>query len=76
MTTDRQQAYLQAIEEHWRLHGVAPTYRELGLRLGVWAPAVCEMLGILRARGLVQKTQGAARTLRLTEAGQRALEGA
>lgn len=62
--TDRQQAVLDALVQHWAEHGYSPTVRQLADRLGLHSHrTVVRILGILRERGLVE---GSARALKVT----------
>jgi Mn-dependent DtxR family transcriptional regulator len=70
--TPRIRVYLWAIEKLTKAQGLPPTYRELGVSLGVSAQAAAQMCLRLQEGGLVHTRAGAARSLRLTDAGREA----
>jgi Mn-dependent DtxR family transcriptional regulator len=70
--TPRIRVYLWAIERLSSAHGLPPTYRELGVALGVSTQAAAQMCLRLQEAGLVASKAGAARSLRLTDRGREA----
>ena len=65
---------LRAISTYWNLHGYAPSITDLAEALSVSRTAVFRRVETLRARGEVSAGR-TNRTLRLTPAGIKALEG-
>ena len=51
--TARQQAVLDLIAEHRTAWGRAPSYSEIGHRMGIGRQAVAEHVGALRRKGLI-----------------------
>lgn len=72
-TTDRH--VLRAISTYWNRHGYAPSITDLAEDLSTSRTAVFRRVETLRARGEVATNGRANRTLRLTPAGIKALEG-
>lgn len=67
---------LRAISTHWNLHGYAPSARDIRDALGLKSQGtVSYHLRALRKGGLLASEPRAARTLRLTPAGIKHLEG-
>jgi len=72
--TPRQKQVLVAIERWHRVHGYAPTTRELTEEIGLSSPSTLHHhLYLLRLAGAVTWRAGEARTLTITEAGRSAL---
>src|ERR1700686_5116758 len=72
--TPRQREALQAVHRCLQQDGLAPTIDDLGSMLGVSSDqSVLELLSRLEKKGLVRRTAGRARSLRITEEGRRAL---
>lgn len=62
----RERALLASIARHWDQHGYGPTVRELQQDLGLSSLSVAAYwIGRLERRGLVVKTAGAARSIRV-----------
>lgn len=66
---------LRAISTYWNRHGYAPSITDLAESLETSRTAVHRRVETLRARGEVATNGRANRTLRLTPAGIKALEG-
>lgn len=67
--TTRERVYA-AIEQHLLLHGYAPTVRELQVMVGLGSPStVQEHLNNLEADGLISRSAGKQRTIRLVSRG-------
>lgn len=71
--TPRQLEVLQAVAEFQSRHCYSATIAELAQSLGASRPTVHEHLAALREKRLVYQVPGKARSLRLTERGQRLL---
>jgi SOS-response transcriptional repressor LexA len=70
LSTNRREAFVVAIEGHWREYGYAPTVRELAQVVGLASSStVWYWLMRLRYEGLVTWEEGKTRTIRLTQRG-------
>lgn len=63
--TPKQGQYLAFIYYYTKLHRVAPAEADFRDYFGVTAPVVHQMIKTLTARGLIDRTPGAARSIRL-----------
>jgi SOS-response transcriptional repressor LexA len=63
--TDKQGQYLAFIYYYARIHGRAPSEAEMQQYFRVSPPSVHHMVLTLAARGLIARTPGQARTIRL-----------
>lgn len=63
--TAKQGQYLAFIYYYMKIHGVAPSEAEIGAYFRVTPPAVHQMILTLHARGLIDRTPGAPRSIRL-----------
>lgn len=63
--TEKQGQYLAFIYYYTRIHGRAPAEAEMQPYFRVSPPAVHQMVLTLAARGLIERTPGHARSLRL-----------
>lgn len=63
--TDKQGQYLAFIYYYSKIHGRAPAEAEMQQYFRVSPPAVHQMILTLEARGLIERTPGQARSLRL-----------
>ena len=63
--TDKQGQYLAFIYYYGKIHGRAPAEAEMQQYFRVSPPAVHQMILTLEARGLIERTPGQARSLRL-----------
>ena len=63
--TDKQGQYLAFIYYYGKIHGRAPAEAEIEQYFRVSPPAVHQMILTLEARGLIERTPGQARSLRL-----------
>ena len=63
--TDKQGQYLAFIYYYGKIHGRAPAEAEMQQYFRVSPPAVHQMILTLEARGLIERTPGEARSLRL-----------
>ena len=63
--TAKQGQYLAFIYYYTKIHRVAPAEADIRRYFGVSAPAVHQMLKALQARGLIDRTPGTARSIRL-----------
>ena len=71
--TPRQLEVLRWIVGYQRRTGFMPTIREIGLAFGMASTNGPRwFLHVLASRGMLKRTPGRARTIRLTEAGQAA----
>lgn len=76
ITTERQLEYLRAIAELTEQLGYPPTVREIGEAVGVKSSSTAmRTLEVLRRKGLVEWAPESPRTIRLTWAGRRAVQG-
>jgi len=76
ITTERQLEYLRAIAELTERLGYPPTVREIGEAVGVKSSSTAmRTLEALRRKGLVEWAPDSPRTIRLTWAGRRAVQG-
>ena len=64
--THQQGQYLAFIYYYTKIHGVPPAEAEMRQYFGVTPPTVHQMILGLEGRGLVTRTPGAARSIRLT----------
>lgn len=65
---------LSAIDRFVGEHGYPPTYRDLGIELGITHSAVFYRVRDLVCLGLVNDQPGIARSLRVTAAGRTAID--
>jgi DNA-binding MarR family transcriptional regulator len=63
--TPTQGRYLAFIQRYFSKYGVAPAYSDLQRHFLVSAPSVNAMMQTLTRRGLISRTPGAARSIRL-----------
>ena len=63
--TDKQGQYLAFIYYYSKIHGRAPAEAEMQQYFRVSPPAVHQMILTLEARGLIERTPGQARSIRL-----------
>ena len=63
--TDKQGQYLAFIYYYGKIHGRAPAEAEIEQYFQTSPPAVHQMILTLEARGLIERTPGQARSLRL-----------
>lgn len=63
--TDKQGQYLAFIYYYSKIHGRAPAEAEMQQYFQVSPPAVHQMILTLEARGLIERTPGQARSIRL-----------
>ena len=63
--TAKQGQYLAFIYYYTKIHRRAPAEADIRAYFGVTAPAVHQMLVTLQARGFIERTPGAARSIRL-----------
>ena len=63
--TDKQGQYLAFIYYYSKIHGRAPAEAEMQQYFRVSPPAVHQMILTLEARGLIERTPGQTRSLRL-----------
>ena len=63
--TDKQGQYLAFIYYYSKIHGRAPAEAEMQQYFRVSPPAAHQMILTLEARGLIERTPGQARSLRL-----------
>jgi repressor LexA len=64
--TQKQGQYLAFIYYYTMIHGVPPAEAEMQQYFGVTPPSVHQMILGLEARGLITRTSGARRSIRLT----------
>lgn len=64
--TQKQGQYLAFIYYYSKIHRVAPSEAEMQDYFGVTPPSVHQMILGLEARGLITRTPGMARSIRLT----------
>ncbi len=63
--TEKQGQYLAYIYYYSKIHGRAPAEAEMQRYFQVSPPAVHQMILTLEARGLIERTPGQARSIRL-----------
>lgn len=63
--TQKQCQYLAFIHYYTKIHGRAPAETDLQLYFRVSPPSVHQMILALEARGLIERTPGQARSIRL-----------
>lgn len=63
--TDKQGQYLAFIYYYGKIHGCAPSEAEMQRYFRVSPPSVHQMILTLEANGLIERTPGQARSLRL-----------
>src|SRR2546423_14030596 len=63
--TRRQGQYLAYIQTYTRLHGQPPSEAEIAAYFGVSPPSANQMVDTLVRRGLIERTPGQARSLRV-----------
>ncbi len=63
----RQQEIAEFIREHVESHGVPPTYREIADHFDLMISTVQESLAALERKGVVKRTRGKSRGLRLAQ---------
>jgi hypothetical protein len=63
--TDKQGRYLAYIHQHTTLHGVAPSEAEMQKFFSVSPPTVHQMILTLEKKGFIQRTPGAARSIKV-----------
>ena len=63
--TDKQGQYLAFIYYYGKIHGYAPSEAEMQRYFRVAPPSVHQMILTLEANGLIERTPGQARSLRL-----------
>jgi Mn-dependent DtxR family transcriptional regulator len=63
--TDKQGQYLAFIYYYSKIHGRAPAEAEMQQYFRVSPPSVHQMILTLEARGLIERTAGQARSIRL-----------
>ena len=63
--TDKQGQYLAFIYYYGKIHGRAPAEAEMQQYFRTSPPAVHQMILTLEARGLIERTPGEARSIRL-----------
>lgn len=63
--TPRQGQFLAYIDTYTRLHGEPPSEAEIATYLNVTPPSAHQMLVTLERRGLIQRTPGQARSVRI-----------
>ena len=63
--TDKQGQYLAFIYYYSKIHGRAPAEAEMQQYFRTSPPAVHQMILTLEARGLIERTPGEARSIRL-----------
>jgi repressor LexA len=64
--THKQGQYLAFIYYYTKIHGVAPAEAEIQRFSGVTPPSAHQMILTLEQRGLITRTPGVARSIRLT----------
>ena len=64
--TQKQGQYLAFIYYYTKIHGVRPAEAEMQHYFGVTPPSVHQMILGLEQRGLITRTPGTARSIRLT----------
>jgi repressor LexA len=64
--TNKQGQYLAFIYYYTKIHGRAPAESEIQRYFGVTPPSVHQMILTLEQRGLITRTPGVARSIRLT----------
>jgi repressor LexA len=63
--TDRQREFLTFLRDYRKKHGRPPTYREIGIALGITSKGtVSSMVGRLRSEGLIRHEIGVRRGIR------------
>jgi DNA-binding MarR family transcriptional regulator len=63
--TDKQGQYLAFIYYYGKIHGCAPSESEMQLYFRVSPPSVHQMILTLETHGLIERTPGQARSIRL-----------
>ena len=63
--TPKQGQYLAFIYYYGKIHGRAPSEGEMQAHFGVSPPSVHQMILTLEARGLIERTPGQARSIKL-----------
>lgn len=63
--TDRKGQYLVYIDTYFQLHGKPPSEAEMAAYFGVAPPTVHQMVVQLEARGLIERTPGVGRSIRV-----------
>ncbi len=63
--TEKQGQYLAFIDYYTKVNGRAPTEADMELYFGVTAPSVHQMVLTLEANGLIERTPGQGRSIRL-----------
>ena len=63
--SDRQADALNAIKAHRARHGISPTYRELGVALGITMQAVKDLLDAAERKGWIERQHNKSRSIRL-----------
>src|SRR5574341_608851 len=72
--SERHFAILRFLHEHSQEHGYSPTVREIATAVDIPSTSMVEYyLNALVQRGYIQRTQGTSRSVRLLEAGYRAI---
>jgi SOS-response transcriptional repressor LexA len=69
----RQTECLRAIRDLTKAQGYAPSYLEIGRRLGLSLVRVHQHVTVLHGRGYLERDHKVARSLRLTDAGRAVL---
>ncbi len=65
--SEQQQATLDFIREHTEEKGYAPTEAEIGKWFGLTQQAASKRLDTLESRGLIQRTPGVHRSIRVVK---------
>lgn len=73
--TPKQRNVLRHVDRLTKLHGYAPSLRELADRIGVNTNTVRDHLQALKRKGLLDITPRVARSYTVTEAGRAVLDG-
>jgi len=63
--TDKQGQYLAFIYWYTKLHRIAPSEADMQMRFRVSPPSVHQMVVTLESRGLIERTPGVARSIRV-----------
>jgi len=63
--TEKQGKYLAFIYYHSKIHGYSPSEAELQRHFGVTPPTVHQMILTLERNGLIERTAGKARSIRV-----------
>lgn len=76
ITKGLRERVLEAVANHWKKNGYAPTFSDIMKRSGAMSTStVTYWVRKLEGEGLISYVRGVARTLQMTEAGWRAANG-